>query len=49
MCVGFLWTSLDRVLFDYGMIMVLRNGFDPSDHVSSTVNMMALYIVFMYC
>ena len=44
MHVDLLWIPMDRVLFSSGIMIVSKNGIDPSGHASSTVNLMALSI-----
>ena len=41
LCVGSLYTLIDNFLSGSGMMMVIRKGIEASDHVSSTVNLMA--------
>ena len=48
-CVGFLYTSVNQVLFVSGVIIVSRKGFEPVGLVSTAVNWMEGAAALMWC
>ena len=48
-CVGFLYTVMDRLPSASGLTMVSKKGMDPSSLLSSTVNLMAGSTLLMHC